>query len=44
MKANSPKARQFLENLDMKVEDFVGKYRLGSIKQAEWKFDGWMTQ
>jgi hypothetical protein len=41
LNANSPKARQLLENLDMKVEDFVGKYRLGSIKQAEgWKFDG----
>ncbi len=41
LNANSPKARQLLENLNVKVEDFVGKYRLGSIKQAEgWKFDG----
>jgi len=38
---NSPKSRQILENLDMPVETFVGKFRLGSIKQAEgWTFDG----
>jgi hypothetical protein len=41
LNANSPKTRQLLENLNVKVEDFVGKYRLGSIKNAEgWKFDG----
>ena len=41
LNANSPKTRQLLENLNTKVEDFVGKYRLGSIKNAEgWKFDG----
>jgi len=38
---NSPKARQILENLDMSVEEFVGKFRQGSIKQAAgWRFDG----
>jgi hypothetical protein len=38
---NSEKTRILLANLDTKVEDFVGKYRLGSIKQAAgWKFDG----
>jgi hypothetical protein len=41
LNANSPKSRQVLENLDMRVEDFVGKYRLGSIKNAEgWRFNG----
>jgi hypothetical protein len=41
LNVNSPKAFQLLENLDMLVEEFVGKYRLGSIKQAEgWRFEG----
>jgi RHS repeat-associated protein len=38
---NSEKSRQILQDLDMSVEEFVGKYRLGSVKQAAgWKFDG----
>jgi RHS repeat-associated protein len=38
---NSEKSRQILDNLDMSVEEFVGKYRWGSIKRAPgWTFDG----
>jgi RHS repeat-associated protein len=38
---SSAKSRQILESLDMSVEEFIGKYKLGSIKQAPgWRFDG----
>jgi RHS repeat-associated protein len=37
----SAKSRQILESLDMSVEEFIGKYKLGSIKQAPgWRFGG----
>jgi len=38
-------AGQILENLEMNVEEFVGKYKLGGIKQAGgWKFQGMTVQ